>query len=424
MSMTPSDYEKLSFKLGQIFKPATPINRADLFAGRRRQVQDVVDAINQESQHIILYGERGVGKTSLANVLSSKLVGVGSYKLMPHINCTAADSFSDIWRRVFAEAKDKIEDGEFDLPEEVVDALGSNSDPYVDVSPDAIRRVLNRVGKECLLVIIIDEFDTVESDEARQAMADTLKFLADKNVPATVILIGVADDVEDLIRQHQSTERCLIQVPMPRMSNAEIAAVITTGFRFLEMTIADEALKCIAYLSKGLPYYPHLLALQSGREALHNQSVHVSKVHVRSGIRISLEKVQASVQANYRDAVSSSRQDAQYKQVLLACALAHTDDFGFFAPVDVREPYSKVKKTPTKIEAFVRHLHAFSDIERGPVLERKIKGTRRPRFRFVSPLLQPYVLLRGVDEGLISEDDLKAATAPVGGDPMATGMLF
>src|SRR5262249_25028226 len=121
-------------------------------------------------------------------------------------------------------------------------------------------------------------------------------------------------------------------------------------------------------------------------------------------------KVQASVRAKYRDAVSSSQKNAQYKFVLLACALAHTDDFGFFAPVDVREPYSKVKKAPAKIEAFVRHLHAFSENDRGPVLERKIRGTRRPRFRFINPLLQPYVLLHGVNDGLITDQDLESAT--------------
>jgi len=111
-------------------------------------------------------------------------------------------------------------------------------------------------------------------------------------------------------------------------------------------------------------------------------------------------------------------------KVLLACALAPTDDFGFFAPVDVRELLSGIMKHPTKIEAYVRHLHAFSESDRGPVLERRIKGTRRPRFRFVSPLLQPYVLLRGVDEGVINEQDLEKATAPTPATPGDFGPLF
>jgi Holliday junction resolvasome RuvABC ATP-dependent DNA helicase subunit len=36
-----------------------------------------MDAINQQGQHVLIYGERGVGKTSLANVLSGFLKTMG-----------------------------------------------------------------------------------------------------------------------------------------------------------------------------------------------------------------------------------------------------------------------------------------------------------------------------------------------------------
>ena len=422
MSIADSEYEKKSFVLSRTFRPTQPVDREDLFAGRQRQVQDVVDAINQDAQHVILYGERGVGKTSLARILPAKLIAEWHYKLMPHINCAAQDTFADIWRKVFAEASEKIEGDRPELPENVFSILQSHSDQLADLTPDSIRRVLNEVGKACLFIIIIDEFDTVESDDTGQAMADTLKFLSDKNVPATVMLIGVADDVEDLIHQHQSTERCLLQVPMPRMSVFEISTIITKGLSTQGMTIDEDALKSISYISKGLPYYPHLLGLHAGREALRNKSLRVVKEHVRRGIKTALEKVQASVQANYRDAVSTFSKGRPVQRRPACIRHGATDDFGFFAPVDVREPYSRVKKYPAKIEAFVRHLHAFSEEGRGPVLERKIKGTRRPRFRFINPLLQPYVLLRGVAEGLITEDELEIATESQF-DPEA-GMLF
>jgi len=35
------------------------------------QLEKVMDAINEDGQHAILYGERGVGKTSLANIMST-----------------------------------------------------------------------------------------------------------------------------------------------------------------------------------------------------------------------------------------------------------------------------------------------------------------------------------------------------------------
>lgn len=88
-------------------------------------------------------------------------------------------------------------------------------------------------------------------------------------------------------------------------------------------------------------------------------------------------------------------------------ALAETDDFGYFAPTDIREPLERILKRTYGVEAFARHLHAFCDPTRGPVL-RKADLVNRPRFRFSNPLMQPFVLMKGLDEKLISDDDLRA----------------
>ena len=35
MALSPSEHDDLEFQLGQYFKPTMPINREDLFSGRR-----------------------------------------------------------------------------------------------------------------------------------------------------------------------------------------------------------------------------------------------------------------------------------------------------------------------------------------------------------------------------------------------------
>ena len=67
------DYETLALKLGVLFKPSAPIDKEDLFCGRSAQVRLVVDAINQIGQHAVIFGERGVGKTSVSQILQVKL---------------------------------------------------------------------------------------------------------------------------------------------------------------------------------------------------------------------------------------------------------------------------------------------------------------------------------------------------------------
>jgi hypothetical protein len=66
----PPDLQALSFQTGSIFTPGAPINEKDLFAGRSEQVEKIIDAVSQRGCHAILYGERGVGKTSLSNMIS------------------------------------------------------------------------------------------------------------------------------------------------------------------------------------------------------------------------------------------------------------------------------------------------------------------------------------------------------------------
>jgi Cdc6-like AAA superfamily ATPase len=416
-----SELEKRAFRLGQVFNPTSPIDRQDLFAGRRSQIRDIVDAINQRGQHAVLYGERGVGKTSLANMIIPSLRAQDPHILAPQVNCMSADKFSDIWKRAFEEIlftndkhrndtgfeTDAIEgQGEIEMNATTEKLLRDYTGPWVDeITPDVVRRVLYGLGQANLVIIILDEYDTVEYTDTRSMMSNTLKFISDRAVPATVVLVGVADDVETLVADHRSLERNLRQVPMPRMSNDELEMIVRQGLKTVGMTISSEATHQISQLSRGLPHYAHLLGLHAGRKALDQKGLKVENRHVGLAIGEAISKTQASTRAAYSMAITSSRKEAMYRQVLLACALADADDLGWFYPKDVRKPLEKILGRTYKIEAFARHLHAFSASERGPVL---IKDGRsiRPRYRFENPLMQPHVIIRGLAEQLISSSDL------------------
>jgi hypothetical protein len=92
--------------------------------------------------------------------------------------------------------------------------------------------------------------------------------------------------------------------------------------------------------------------------------------------------------------------------VLLACALAEEDEFGFFVSSDVREPLSRILQKPSRTSAFARHLEELSSESRGAVLQRS-GGGGMARYRFVNPLLQPYVAMRGISEGVVRVSELQ-----------------
>lgn len=84
-------------KLDDAFSPSAPITSQEFFLGRLDQLDDVVDGINERGQHIVVYGERGVGKTSFANIVGTRLIGVYPVK----VTCNRTDGFKALWDKAF-----------------------------------------------------------------------------------------------------------------------------------------------------------------------------------------------------------------------------------------------------------------------------------------------------------------------------------
>ena len=206
-------------------------------------------------------------------------------------------------------------------------------------------------------------------------MADTIKTLSDHAVDATVLIIGVADSVDELIREHQSIERALIQVHMPAMSDSEIRSIVMGGFERLEMEIDFEACEDLVHFSKGVPYITHLLGIYCARAALGERSITVEAEHVEHGMNRALDQWQQSIKTLYNDAVRSEQHSSFYKEVLLACALAEVDEQRYFAVSDVKAPLSMIRGKPTEPLIFVRALRDLS--ESGPRPRAPADGRRR-----------------------------------------------
>jgi hypothetical protein len=224
-------------------------------------------------------------------------------------------------------------------------------------------------------------------------------------VPATVVLIGVADSVGDLVREHRSVERALVQIQMPRMSRSELAEIATRGIAAARMRIAGAAVTRITVLSQGLPHYTHLLTQLAAQAALAERRAQVGVRDVNAAVTRSIDRAQQSIVQSYRDAVGG-RPGTIYPQVLLASALAEQDELGFFSPADVREPLSGILGRPSTTASFARHLERLSGDPHGAVLERHA-GAGRARYRFANPLLQPYIVMRGLSEGAVRAAHLR-----------------
>jgi Cdc6-like AAA superfamily ATPase len=347
-------------------------------------------ALLQRGLHIGMYGERGVGKTSMAKVLPDLIRDLNLANVYAtRVDCSTLETFASIWRIVFRD-------------------LGIDS-PEVDrhdFGPQDVRFRLERDKRK--LLIVIDELDRMEgdgsgaddSDVARTLLADTLKTLSNSTADATIMLVGVADTFNLLLGDHLSIVRSIVQVHMPRMSDEEASQIIDTGYARTDLQIEPGAKNRVLELAEGLPHFVHLIALHAGELTVQNDDHVVTKDFVNRSLLIALEK--HDLVSEYDSATKSPQKANLYEKVLLACAYASRDPLGYFRPNDVVAPLSIILGRPVEHATFQQHLHELSG-KRAQTLKRD-GSARKYRFRFQNPLLQAFTKIRAISTGLIDQE--------------------
>jgi energy-coupling factor transporter ATP-binding protein EcfA2 len=390
--LTEEDWKSKGYEAFQLFSAGAPIDEDDLFAGRTPQIAKIIEAVFQRGQHAILYGERGVGKTSLARTFSTRLITPTKTLSAVPINCDPSDTFTTLWKKVF---RDLSQDGA-----ELVSTFPG------EIYPDDVRRVLSSFDLNTTPIIVLDEFDKLIDVQAKLLIANTIKSLSDYSVPATLILVGVATSVSQLVSEHQSISRALVQVYMPRMNSLELQEIMDKRLARLGMKISKGAMAQIIGLSRGLPHYTHLIGVHSVQRAIGDRTLTIETPHVDAAEKDCLDRVDATIADHYHQATQSPRGSNIYKEVLLASALAEPDELGFFPAKAVETPLSIIMQQQYLTGMFGQHLKQLCEPVRGKILE--LTGTpRRFRYRFVEPLMQPYVILRGLKDGMISKDQMQ-----------------
>ncbi|MGR3572283.1 nSTAND1 domain-containing NTPase [Brevirhabdus sp.] len=392
-NFTPSsdgDWDFLRAAAQNLFKPKTPVDDDKLFAGRIGQINDLLDVVYEPGGHAIIFGERGVGKTSLAKIIEKKIAPVIPNINVPEpISCMTGDDFYKIWGNAF----NNYQAGET-TPAQHFANVGN---PYEVIN------ALNDLSQNKMHIFIFDEFDRVDDDTTYHLMADMLKHLSNNPNRVTIIIVGVGDTLLDLFGKHESIVRCCEQIKMPRMSDAECREIIDERIPRIGFTIDKEVTEKIIKLSQGLPGYVHLLGQLALKNAINNRRTDIGGDDLKIALSQALSKADHKARSDYYKAISSSASDNKYKEVLLACALAESNEMGYFFAGSVRDPYSKIRGKPMDIPNYSTNLSNLCADERGPALIKTGKP-KRYQYRFANPLVQPLAIMIGADEGLTPLD--------------------
>ena len=387
-------------RLAKVFTPNRPIDLPDLLSGRLNLLYRLQDDVLTPGKHVLLFGDRGVGKTSIARVLGVLVQEPkepqGSRSII--VSCDSNDTYGSIWRKVLQEVL--LSERQLGFEQYATRSIVGRWDPESPIgSPNDVRILIGGLPNQT--TVIIDEFERVRDNDARVLMTDTIKLFSDSNTRCSIVLVGVGQSIEELVSAHLSISRNLDYVSVDPMGPEELAQIVQRGYGSANLQFDAGLDFRIAQLSQGYPHYTHLLALWAGRKAAERGSNQVTLADLEQAIPSSIHNAAGGIRVEYDQATDSTQPNNLFKQVLLACALADKDVRGRFSLAAVREPLQTILGRTIRAVAYQRHMAAFCEPEHGSAL---IKTGRRRNYRwhFTNPQLVPFVRLQGLQDGLIT----------------------
>ena len=413
------------------FTPAKEVQDIDRFAGRATTLDALASALQSDGAQIVLYGQRGIGKSSLSRVLTQISVNdqaaISRLETAPHqkfdylpIYITCDDSVTNVdklclrlltdeqalapWIPFKVSERTNAHEGGGKLGVKVIELSGklsgSITERQVEVEADVTSTFINACRQIVAsgvaadgVLIVIDEFDRISD---KTGIASILKALGPEGV--TFALVGVAGDVRELIADHESVARQIADgtVLVPPMDVDELAEIISRAMSALgdKYSFDLAAITWITTIARGHPFYVHLVGKHALLRAISQKTSVVTEAIAKEALADIAFKGSAPVQeAAYKRAVGHS----YIREHILKK----------FAGVDADEVYTtnlygdvakELGIDPSAISVYVGQL---ASEKYGAVLER----TRDRYYQFTDSLFRAYAAARPYERKTGDKED-------------------
>lgn len=379
--------EKFSH-INQIFTPSAPIDSLEYFVGRDNEIRKIQQAVIERGQHAVMFGGRGIGKTSLANIAGELFQNLITIK----VTCNHNDSFTSIWKKAIGKIR-------YMAPVKQIGFSGEENEQLIQLFQIPEIEELDTAhieeafeGFPDSILFIFDEFDSVRDNKTKLKMADTIKMLSDNVPQVTILIVGISDNVNQLIGENPSIERSLLQIQMPLLPDTEAAKIIAK-LQTAELEIESEIVDKIIEYSSGFPHFVHLLCKFAAYSAIEQDVNLISHEHFDYAVQQSIENSTQSLQSSYNAAISSASKKTQFEDVIIACSMAADIPHRAFSSDEVLEKFNAYTKQNLKKESINYNLGMLCRKERGSVLQ-KVGGRKQSRYKFRNPLMKAFVKLK------------------------------
>jgi Cdc6-like AAA superfamily ATPase len=320
-------------KLRHAFTPSQPVADRRMFAGREGVLRTIIGSIEDQRLHVVLYGERGIGKTSLLHMLAQ--AATEARYIVVYSSCGANSTFDETFRAAAQDIPLLFHSGfapttaEAEKGASLADLL-----PAEAISPRKFGDLCTKlVGTRVL--IILDEFDRCESGAFRRDVAELIKNLSDRLGRVQLVLAGVAADLTELVEHIPSIRRNIFALRVPKMSDAEVLQIVANGEREAGVTFDTHAGAYVVAVASGSPYIASLLCHHAGHVALDQGRSTILATDVSQAVGRAVDEFQGRIgkpaQAHVRRLFEQGRGEA----MAMAARASLTSD-GAFSATDIR----------------------------------------------------------------------------------------
>jgi Cdc6-like AAA superfamily ATPase len=330
-------FSEARIKLGAAYTPSRPVTDWRMFSGRTGVLTAMIRSIEDHRMHAVIFGERGIGKTSLMHVLA--YAAREARYLVVYVSCGADSNFNEVFRalaagipllfhRDFGPASEEAERGDT-----FADLLGTGP-----VSVHAAVDLLSRIIGTRILVML-DEFDRCNSSEFKRNIAELLKNLSDRAVRVQLVVAGVASNVTELVEHIPSIQRNILAMMVPRMTDGEVRIFITNGEAFSGIKFSEGGVELVVAAAGGMPYLASLLCHHAGLIAIDRSKRAVGAEEVAIAMEIAIEELKGRI--SKRSQLESAILMGRPMRLLVELADALGPSTSSFTSDDIHSAFSK-----------------------------------------------------------------------------------
>ncbi len=305
---------------GDVFTPTRPGASRHALVGRRAELSHIIEAILDEYSHVVLYSERGRGKTSLSNLAMEALRDRGA--IVARFACEADTGFDDMIRGLMRDVPPLL----LAEPNEIDTEGCEQALPNREIRAADVANILDRLTCR-LLVFVIDEFDRVIDQQTRTRLADTIKLLSDRGIRIHFMIVGVSATLEQIMGEHPSIQRNIMSIHLPLLTDDEIELMLVRGGQQADLQFTDEAKGLVCFVARGMPYMAQLLGLRIAQSALRHGGGAISRGDLKAAVDRLLDETSSGVLSIYA-ALCDSAAGEDMASVLRNVANAEQDAQG------------------------------------------------------------------------------------------------